>query len=415
MNLDMDKIIAEVAGQYGTPLYLYDGDKLKSQYQLLKNCFPANFEIFYSIKANPLLGICRLLLTLGCRIEIASAGELKIALAAGFEPGNIIFTSPGKTQAELDYAVTSDIYCINIESVAEAELLNRIAGEKSKTVRVAIRVNPDFNLSGAGIKMTGVASQFGIDQAQLETAFGRLKAFTNLNIAGIQIYTGTQMLDAANIVNTMEAIIKLAVDLSNGYQFNLEFLDLGGGFGIPYFGGESRLELEILKQGITAIWDSYKDRLSQTRIAVESGRFLMAEAGVYLTRVLYKKECKGKKYLICDGGSNQHASSAFLGRHIRNNFPMRILGKNGEPEEVNVVGPLCTPTDVIGQTVTLAKVELGDILVIEKSGAYGLSNSPSLFLSHELPAEVIHYEGKSHILRERGTAQDFLKGQPVLF
>jgi diaminopimelate decarboxylase len=407
----MDKIIAEAAGQYGTPLYFYDGDKLKSQYQLLKSCLPANFEIFYSIKANPLLGICRLFQTMGSGIEIASSGELKVALTAGFAPGNIIFTSPGKTRAELDYAVTSDIYCINIESVAEAELLNQIAGEKSKSVRVAIRVNPDFNLSGAGIKMTGVASQFGIDQAQLETAFGRLKTLANLKIAGIHIYTGTQMLDAQNIVNTMEAIVKLAIELADRYQFQPEFLDLGGGFGIPYFGGESKLDLELLKQGIAAIWDCHKDRLSQTRIGVESGRFLMAEAGVYLTRVLYKKECKGSKYLICDGGSNLHASSAFLGRHIRNNFPMRICGRDGEPEEVNIVGPLCTPTDVIGQKVTLPKAEPGDIVIVEKSGAYGVTNSPNLFLSHEFPAEVIHIEGKTRMLRERGTAADFLKGQ----
>jgi diaminopimelate decarboxylase len=411
----MDKIIAGVAEQYGTPLYLYDGDKIKSQYQLLKSCLPANFNIFYSVKANPLLGICRLFQTMGSGIEIASSGELHTALAAGFAPGDIIFTSPGKTRAEMEYAVTNDIYCINIESVAEAELLNQIAAGKSKTVRIAIRINPDFNLSGAGIKMSGVASQFGIDQAQLETAFGRLQSMKNLKISGIHIYTGTQMLDAKSIVDTMEAIVKLALELAEQYQFALEFLDLGGGFGIPYFGGENKLDLETMKQGIAAIWDQSKDKLSQTRMAVESGRFLMAESGVYLTRVLYKKECKGNKYLICDGGSSQHANSAFLGRHIRNNFPMYISGRDSEPEEVTIVGPLCTPTDVIGQKVTLPRAEPGDIVVIEKSGAYGLTNSPNLFLSHELPAEAIHIEGKTYILRERGIAQDFLKGQSVSF
>jgi diaminopimelate decarboxylase len=410
--------IQKITRELGTPLYLYDGDKIKAQYQLLKECLPPDFEIFYSMKANPLLGICQIFKQWGSGIEIASAGELYTAVKAGFAPEMIIFTSPGKTESELAAAVEDDIYCINIESLAEAELLNRIAADKSKTVRVALRINPDFNLSGAGIKMTGVASQFGIDQSQLETIFQKLGVLANIRVRGIHIYTGTQMLDAGQLLGNLEEIIKLALELSNRWQFKLEFLDLGGGFGIPYFPGEAALDLDLLRQGMLNIWDKYSEKLSGTRMAVESGRFLLAEAGVFLAEVLYKKECKGSVYLVCDGGSSQHASSAFLGRHIRNNFPMHILGKDSspetDPETVNVVGPLCTPTDVIGQKVTLAKAVPGDILVVEKSGAYGLTNSPYAFLSHPRPAEALYLGGKVHILRERGQAEDFLKGQQGL-
>ncbi|WP_024831904.1 type III PLP-dependent enzyme [Ruminiclostridium josui] len=409
-----DKILNDIATRYGTPVYAYDTEKIISQYTLLKNSLPQEVGIFYSMKANPLLGICQLFKKLGSCIETASSGELHTALLAGFSPDKIIFTSPGKTYEELKYAVETDIYSINIESLEEAQAINQIATEKSKVVNISIRINPDFDIAGSGIKMSGVASQFGIDQILMENVFNELKTLPNINVIGIHIYTGTQALNAHSIVQSMEQIIKLALDTSEKYCFSLKFLNLGGGFGVPYFKDDSNLDMDILRNEFSDIWDKYKDRLSDTQVFVESGRFLMAESGTYLTKILYKKECKGRKYLVCDGGSNQHASSAFLGRHIRNNFPMHILNKSGNEEQVNVVGPLCTPTDVIGQNVMLPEAVPGDIVAIEKSGAYGITQSPGLFLSHPLPAEVQYYEGRTYILRERWEKEDFMQRQKPL-
>ncbi len=409
-----DNHLQALAQKYGTPLYAYDGDKIVSQFKKLKSCLPEEMEIFYSMKTNPLLGICQLFKSLNSSIEVASCGELFIALSAGFLPEQIIFTSPGKTYEDLEYAIEEQIYSINIESIDEAIIINSIAAEKNKKVDISIRINPDFDATCSSIKMSGVPTQFGIDQVLLGKAFDTFSQLPNINVIGIHIYTGTQALNAEKIIFAMEQIISLALELSEVYSFPLKFLDMGGGFGIPYFKGEVELDLDLLKEGAVKIWDKYKDRLAQTRVAVESGRFLMAESGWYLTKAIYSKECKGNKYIVCDGGSNHHASSAFLGRHIRNNFPMHVLNKSDAEEEVNVVGPLCTPTDVIGQRVKLPVIGVGDIIAIDKSGAYGLTQSPLAFLSHPSPAEVIQFGEESYVLRERGRKEDYIIGQNKL-
>ncbi len=406
-----DKTLQLLAEEYGTPLYAYDTARIISQYETLKNSLPDTFGVFYSMKANPLLGICQLFKTLGSSIEVASSGELHTALSAGFRPEDIIFTSPGKTREELEFAISSGIYSINIESVDEAVIINEVAIQQGKTANISIRINPDFDIAGSSIKMTGVPTQFGIDQLKVEEALKIIEKLPNINVIGIHIYTGTQALNANNIVLSMEQIIRLALEVIQKCNIELQFLNLGGGFGVPYFKDDTPLDINAFKKDFSVMWEEYREKLSGTRIFVESGRFLMAEAGTYLTKILYKKECKGKKYLVCDGGSNQHASSAFLGRYIRNNFPMHILNKRENEEQVNVVGPLCTPTDLIGQNVLLPMAEPGDILAIDKSGAYGSSQSPVLFLSHPLAAEVQYYKGTSYILRERWGKEAFLKDQ----
>ncbi len=409
-----DKKLEELAKEYGTPLYAYDAAQIISQYEILKKSLPREFGIFYSMKANPLLGLCQLFKKLGARIEVASSGELQTAVAAGFAPDSIIFTSPGKTLEELELAVETGIYSINVESIEEAECINKLAVQKGRKADISVRINPDFDIAGSGIKMTGVPTQFGIDQVNAENTLNYLKTLSNVNVIGIHIYTGTQALNASNIILSMEQIIKLSLELSEKCKFTLKFLNLGGGFGIPYFKDDSTLDIETFGRNFLVMWQDYKAKLSGTQVFVESGRFLMAQAGTYLTRVLYRKGCKGKKYLVCDGGSNQHASSAFLGRYIRNNFPMHILNKTENEEQVNVVGPLCTPTDLVGQNVVLPEAGPGDIVAIDKSGAYGSTQSPVLFLSHPLAAEVLYYKGKTYILRERWGKEDFLRGQREL-
>lgn len=409
-----DKILENIAAEYGTPLYVYDTDRIISQYWKLKDSLPEEFGIFYSMKANPLLGMCQLFKKLGSGIEVASSGELYTAVAAGFAPERIIFTSPGKTFGELEYAIETGICSINVESVEEAALINELARQKGRKVSISIRINPDFDVAGSNIKMTGVPTQFGIDRIETETALELMGSLPNIKVIGIHIYTGTQALNAHNIILSMEQIIRLSLELSGKSGFELKFLNLGGGFGVPYFKDDSPLDMDDFKKDFSLMWQEYREKLAGTKIFVESGRFLMAEAGTYLTRILYKKECKGRRYLVCDGGSNQHASSAFLGRYIRNNFPMHILNKTENEEQVNIAGPLCTPTDIMGQDVMLPEAVPGDILAIDKSGAYGSTQSPGLFLSHPLAAEVQYCKGKTYILRERWGKEDFIKGQKEL-
>ncbi|WP_159886794.1 diaminopimelate decarboxylase [Paenibacillus puerhi] len=406
-----DHKMKQIIDRYGTPLYLYDASIVKRKLDALRSCFPQRTEIFYSFKCNPLLGIAQLLRKNGCRVEVASGGELTAALAAGFEPGHIVFTSPGKTEEELRLAILHGIYSINVENLEEIEIVQKLAELQGKTVDISIRINPEVQQHAASIKMSGVSSQFGLDERLLPEAIDSALRLSRVRLIGFQIYLGTQILQADAIIRHFEDTIKLALAYVERYELDLEFLDIGGGFGIPYFPNETALDLAVLKQGIAEVWKQYGNKLANTRIAVESGRFLMAESGVFITKVLYKKESKGSTYLICDGGSHQHASSAFLGRYIRSNFPMRVLGKIGEGEEVTVTGQLCTSTDILGNKVKLPKAERGDMIVIEKSGAYGLTHSPVLFLSHPLPAEVLVEEGHSYLLRERGEYGDFLNGQ----
>lgn len=405
----------EILKTYQSPMYLYDAGVIQKQYTKLKSSLPEQFEIFYSMKANPLLGICQYMKSLGSRIEVASEGELHIALAAGFPVKDIIFTSPGKTYDELAYAIDKEIYSINVESFAELEIIQEIAQRKSVKVNVSIRINPDCDVSGAGMKMSGVPTQFGIDYKELMKNINILLQAPNVNFIGIHVYMGTQVLDANNIISSMSDVFRMALDIQAKAGTELKFIDLGGGFGVPYFKCDQELDLYALKSGVNKIWGEYRDKFRNARVAVESGRFLVAESGQFLTKVLYCKTSKDRSFVVCDGGSNFHANSAFLGRHVRNNFPMSILGKENEPVfETTIVGPLCTPTDVIGQRVMLPETEPGDYLVVEKSGAYGLTNSPVMFLSHPQPTEILVLDNTAHVLREHGKKEDFIEKQKGL-
>ncbi|UJF31348.1 type III PLP-dependent enzyme [Paenibacillus hexagrammi] len=403
-----------IANTFGTPAYVYDGECMVRQFALLKDCLPESFDIFFSVKSNPLLGICELLKQQGACVEVASAGELYLALQAGFPPQDIIFTSPGKSQEDLEYALNTGIFSINVESLRELYLIHQLAAKRGQIAHVSLRINPSFQHNGAGLKMSGVPSQFGIDQDQLGGVFEELEDMPYIHLRGIHVFFGSQILDSGHLLRNVQSILELAVQLMDTNRMEFDFIDIGGGFGVPYFKGETELQTDVLKSGLMEIWKGYSERLSGVRVGVESGRFLLAEAGSFLTKVLYVKESKGATYYVCDGGSNHHASSAFLGRYVRNNFPMHLPGMKGELSEVHVVGSLCTPTDVLGQKVMLPKAEPGDLLVIEKSGAYGLTHSPVLFLSHALPPEILVYEGELIVLRERGQNSDVLRGQHSL-
>ena len=410
-----DKTIEKAVSEYGTPLYLYDMNNIGSHLKELQDAIMDKATVYYSMKANPLLGICQYMKEKGSGVEVASKGEMFIALQAGFQPENIIFTSPGKTVEEIRYAIDNKIKLINIESLEEAQLINQEAKAQNFIMPIAVRVNPRVSFANAKIKMSGVASQFGIEEESLnDSLFSELQKLRNISLMGIQVYMGTQILNAEDLVKNTEYIIELALRLSAKYGFSLQYLNMGGGFGIPYFPNETELDMRKLKAGFSKLDEIYADKLANTELIFESGRYIMAEAGVFVTKALYCKESKGNSYIVCDGGSNFHGASAFLGRFVRNNYPMYVVNSKESKISTNVTGPLCTPADIIGQKVCIGNASVGDIIVIEKSGAYGLTHSPLKFLSHEAPAEVVFYDEQYHVLREREKVDSFLLGQNTL-
>lgn len=408
-----DKKITDAVQQFETPFYFYDRAIIEENYHRLAESIFPNAKLFYSMKANPSLGVCQIFHNLGAGIEVASAGELCVALEAGFDPSNIHFTSPGKTASEIEYALESGIHLINIESVEEAFLVNAIAKKLGKTANIGIRVNPSVCYSNAKIKMSGVSSQFGIEEEEVNAELiGEIKGLSHVEIQGFQVYMGTQMLIAEDIIKNTEYIMSMALRLSREFEIELKYLNVGGGFGVKYFKNETSLDLTAVKKGMEELYATFAEQLVNTKVVFESGRFLMANAGVFVTRVLYVKHSKNQKYVVCDGGSNFHSSAAFLGRFIRNNFPIHTIPASEELAECNVCGPLCTALDVIGQKVSInADISSGDLVVIEMSGAYGYTYSPSRFLSHEQPMELLLDGDSMKVLRSRGKIEDYISGQ----
>lgn len=390
-----DKIILKTAEHFGTPLYIYDQENIIEQIHRLKDILPKSSRLFYSLKANPLVDICKIMNDNQCGAEVASVGEIKIALKSGILPENIIFTGPGKTKQELLFAIQQKIRCINIESVEEAIITNELAELEETNVKIAVRVNPNVVCHGSKIKMSGISSQFGIDETVLDESIEMIKKLQYVKLIGFQIYAGTQNLQAKDIIDNTKYCFQIANEYSKKHDLNLEYINMGGGFGVPYFQGETELDDNYLRGELKKLFEDENTELENIDIIFESGRFLVARSGEFVTKILYKKECKENIYLVCDGGSNCQSSAAFLGRYVRNNFPMRLVsstqdGAERKEEKVTIVGPLCTPTDIIGQKVTLKEAHPGDYIVIENSGAYGLTHSPVMFLSHEPPKEVLY-------------------------
>lgn len=408
-----DVHIKSLAQQYGTPFYLYDKTIMTKRYAQLKDSIFPGAELFYSMKANPSLGVCRVFCELGAGIETASMGEIYAALEAGFEPKQILFTSPGKTRQEIEYALAHQVGLINIESLDEARLINEAAEALGIMADIGIRINPAVSYSNAKIKMSGVASQFGNEESDIDEKFmGELRTLRHLSLQGIQVYMGTQMLLAEDIVKNTEYAMNMALRLSKEFDFPLKYLNVGGGFGVKYFKNETPLDLTALKNGMNELKEKFGRELENTKIVFESGRFLMADAGVFVTQTLYVKESKGQRFVVCDGGSNFHSAAAFLGRFVRNNFPMYTIPEGAETSECTVCGPLCTALDVIGQKVMLnSDIAPGDFVVIEKSGAYGYTYSPCKFLSHGQPIELMSDGVMTYVIRERESVEELIKCQ----
>jgi diaminopimelate decarboxylase len=406
--------ISKLAEQYGTPLFVYDAGIMDRQLAALRAALPAVFNIHYSVKANPNPSILSHFLANGCGLEIASAGEFLLALAAGSSPEKIVFAGPGKRDDELELTLGRGIGEIHIESENEARRLRAICERRSLRARVAIRVNPTGDAQGGAMRMGGKAAPFGIDEEKLGPLVDFVLSEPAFDLRGIHMYAGTQILNWSVLVAQYRKGIEIARTVADRIGGPIRTVDLGGGLGIPYFEGEEPLDLDRARVALADLFEEIRhdSRFMETRFLVEPGRFLVGEAGVYLTRIVDVKESRNKKFLIVDGGMNHHlAASGNLGQTIKRNYPIALLEKLDDPatETVDVVGPLCTPLDTLGRAVTLPSANVGDLVGILQSGAYARSASPLGFLSHPSPAEVWVQDGEHFLIRARGRAEDLTR------
>jgi diaminopimelate decarboxylase len=383
--------LTRLAARVGqTPFFAYDRGLLAERVAHLRQHIPADIHLHYAMKANPMPAVVQFMAGLVDGLDVASGNELRVALDSGMKPELISFAGPGKSDKELTSAIAAGI-TINLESPHEMQSAARLGLDLEITPRVAVRVNPDYELKSSGMKMGGGAKQFGVDAEAVPEMLAQMKSLA-LDFQGLHIYSGSQNLRAESIQEAQEKTLELAYRLSEFAPAPVRSLNIGGGFGIPYFPGEMPLDIAAVGENLRRILPEAKRRLPHAQLVIELGRYLVGEAGIYVCKVVDRKISRGQVFLVTDGGlHHQLAASGNFGQVIRKNYPVAIGNKmeSNETEAASVVGPLCTPLDLLGDKMQLARADVGDLVVVFQSGAYGLTASPTAFLSHPVPLEVL--------------------------
>ena len=383
--------LSQLAQRVGTtPFYAYDRQLITDRVALLRKYLPPEVQIRYSMKANPMPAVVQHLAAIVDGIDVASVGELRVALDTPILPGQISFAGPGKKDNELSCAIASGV-TLNMESEQEMERIAILGQHLGICPKVAIRVNPNFELKSSGMKMSGGAKQFGVDAEHVPSMLARMQRL-KLDFEGFHIFCGSQNLNSAAIQEAQEKTIQLGLSLAKQASYPIRLLNIGGGFGIPYFPGDKELDLKSVCKNLHRLIDETKKHAPNTRIEIELGRYIVAESGIYVCRVLERRISRKRVFLITDGGLHHHlAASGNFGQVIRKNYPVVVGNKvvGHERESVTVVGPLCTPLDLLADEVEMAKADVGDLIVVFQSGAYGLTASPTRFLNHPEPVEVL--------------------------
>ena len=373
-----------------TPLFVYDTAIVRQRIVALRAAMPAELGIHYAIKANSHPDFLTAMRPLVDGFDIASAGELDKALAAGMDPAHISFAGPGKRDRELEAAIRVGV-TLNLESVGEAHRALAIGDKLGIAPQLAVRVNPTFDLKGSGMRMGGGAKAFGVDASEVP-ALVRTIIDAGADWRGFHIFAGSQALDAAAIADTQRQTIELAATLADQIGASPPKVNIGGGLGVPYFPGDTPVDIHHIGRELAQVFENKAPILADTRFVMELGRYLAADCGVYLSRIVDRKTSHGETFLVIDGGlHHQLAASGNFGTVIRRNYPIVIANAFGsEPEEiVHVVGCLCTPLDRLGDSVLLPRADVGDLVVIFLAGAYGASASPAAFLGHPLALEMV--------------------------
>ncbi|MGH3415673.1 MAG: type III PLP-dependent enzyme [Actinocrinis sp.] len=420
---------AELAERFGTPLYVYDGDVLTHTLTELREALPPVLEVFYSLKANPNISVLSVLRRAGARAEVCSLAELRTAQRAGTPPRDIIFLGPGKSERELAACLDAGIYAIVCESFDEVDRVESMAAARGLTQRVLLRINPAVSVKGSRLTMGGKPRQFGIDEAQVLDAGHLPSRYRHADVAGVHVYAGTRILDAEVVAKNTAYALELADRVAAATGIRLDAVDIGGGLGVAYFDDEADLEAKAVAEQINPLIESFAAAHPGTRMIMESGRYLAARAGTYVLRVHYVKQSLGERFAIADGGTHHHMAAVGIGSFVKRNFPAVLLSardeaeagdsaqhadSSRESESWNVTGPLCTPNDTLLKHVALPPLRPGDLIGVLRSGAYGPTASPGLFLSHGFPAEVLVTGGQAHVVRVRDEVDDLLRSQRLV-
>ena len=381
----------ELVAQAGdTPLFVYAKDLISARVARLRSAMPDRLAIHYAVKANPYPQVLKLLSTLVDGFDVASAGELALTGQVGIEPERVSFAGPGKRDRELEAAISAGA-TINLESASEARRALAIAERLGATPRLAVRVNPEFDLRGSGMKMGGGAKQFGIDVDKVPEVLDLILQ-SGVEWRGFHIFAGSQALDAEAVIEAQAHTLALAAKLAENAGRALPACNLGGGFGVPYFPGDTELDVEAVGSALGERFASLPDALRDTDFCIELGRWLVGPAGVYLTRIVDRKQSHGEVFLVTDGGlHHQLAASGNFGTVVRRNYPVAIATRFGAPveEEASVVGCLCTPLDRLADKGGFPRADVGDLVAVFQAGAYGASASPSQFLGHGPARELL--------------------------
>lgn len=381
----LSRVVSAVGG---TPCYLYDRAALRERASALRARLPARVHLHYAMKANPMPALVCHMAGLVDGIDVASAGELRVALDSGMSAQHISFAGPGKSESELRQASAAGIL-VNIESFREVAILARASEGHGRPARVAVRVNLPFELKASGMKMSGGARPFGVDAERVPELLGEITA-AGLAFEGFHMFAGSQNLRQAAIVEAQTRSYELSLEWQDLLPAPVRSLNLGGGFGIPYTAGESPLELDPVIDNLAALAERAHTDMPGAHLVIELGRYLVGQAGLYVTRVLDRKLSRGQVFLVVDGGMHHHlAASGNFGQVLRRNYPVAINARTGSREVASVVGPLCTPLDLLADRMDLAAAQVGDLVVVFQSGAYGRSASPRGFLGHPDVVEAL--------------------------
>jgi diaminopimelate decarboxylase len=380
---------ALVADAGDTPLFVYDLGMVETRIARFRAAFPG-IQLHYAMKANPYPPLLRDIAGKVDGVDLASAGELAIAQAAGIDPATTSFAGPGKRDADLDAAIRAGV-TLNLESEGETDRALAIGGRLGIRPRLAVRVNPDFEIKGSGMRMGGGARPFGVDAARVPALARRIVA-ADADWRGFHIFAGSQALSAEALIEAQSATLALAAELAEAAAAPPPLVNLGGGFGIPYFHGEMALDIEAIGKELVSSVNNKPQILENTQFVIELGRWLVGECGVYLTRIVDRKQSHGKIFLIVDGGmQHQLAASGNFGQVVRRNYPVAIASRFGAvpEEEASIVGCLCTPLDRLADDVMLPAARPGDLVAVFLAGAYGLTASPQAFLAQQAAREMV--------------------------
>jgi len=377
-----------------TPFYAYDRQLIINKVSQLASTLPPEISLHYAIKANPYPSLVQLMAGQVSGFDVASKKEMLLAVQTGMPVKNISFAGPGKTYDDIEAAIISGV-TLHVESIGEIEKVQLAAKQLRLKADVAIRVNPKFELKSSGMKMSGGAKPFGIDEEQIPQVLKALP-LEQINLRGFHIFAGSQNLNADAIISTQQQTFVLAqqlVELSTQItKKKIDYLNIGGGFGVPYFVNDHTLDITSIANNLKTLIKKYKVLVDGLELIIELGRYLVAEAGIYVCKIVDKKVSRGTTYLVCDGGLHHHlANSGNFGQVIRKNYPLAIGNKlnSKELEQVNIVGPLCTPLDILADKIMLPKANIDDYVVVFQSGAYGASASPKDFLSQPQLSEIL--------------------------